>query len=268
LNLRSQQDISFELDFLAFLKAKGVPVSDPIKNNQDNYIAPISCPEGVRYGVLFNYAPGKGIRYKDEKGILAHAYGKHVASMHLAQKEFSTKHSRKLTLDKLIHEPMAKIPEFFGQHKQSLKLVQETAQFVLERFNELDDKQLTVGTCHGDLHCGNAYIDGDNKITFFDFDCCGQGWLEYDLAIYYWACLTINKKQRYDHFLAGYGSINNMPINKDSINLFIAMRQIWMLGLHADSIKLYGSVWYQQQYFDMTNGFFTEWKKKYLDNSL
>lgn len=264
LNLRSYQDIHFELELLTFLKARGMTVSDPLKNTQDSYITSVSCPEGLRYGVLFNYAQGEGISYKDETGKLAQLYGEHVASMHLAQKGFTAKYDRELNLDKLIHEPLTKIPDLFAEHKQSLAVIEETAQFVLERFNELNKDQLNPGVCHGDLHCGNAHIDANNKMTFFDFDCCGQGWLEYDLAVYNWACLTIDKKQRYDHFLAAYSSINSMPINTEAINLFIAMRHIWILGLHADAAKQHGTVWYPKGYFEMNTKFLTEWKKRYL----
>ena len=268
LNLRSHQEIHFELDYLTFLKSKGVAVSDPLKNINNDYIVPIDSPEGLRYGVLFNYAQGKMVTYKDEEGVLASLYGEHVASMHLAQKEFSSKYNRNLNLDTLVHEPLAKIPSLFADHPKSTTMVNDMAQFVLERFDDLGQDQLTQGVCHGDTHCGNAHINTDDIITFFDFDCCGQGWLEYDLATFKWGSLSINKKQRYDHFLAGYSSINSMPISNQAINLLVAIRQIWLLGLHADSARLYGTTWYQQRYVEMNDRFFSEWKKGYLDNTL
>ena len=268
VNLRSHEDIQYEMDFLSYLFHQGISVSSPIKNKNDELVVPVNCPEGLRYGVLFSFAEGEAINYKDD-GRLAQIYGESLAQLHLVQKGFSSDFNRsELKLDTLVHDPLTKIKIFFSAQQEKLAIIEETASFVLEQFSKLPKNVLTSGTCHGDTHCGNAHIDGSDLITYFDFDCCGQGWLEYDLATFYWGSLAVNKKERWQHFLKGYTAINkDYKLVQKPISLLMAMRQLWLLGLHYDTSLLHGGNWYNNSYFERHTQFFTKWKTSYLEDA-
>ncbi len=269
-NLRSFEDIKFEVELLKYLASEGASVSEPIINTNHQYMIPIESPEGLRYGVLFSFAEGQNINYQDDDGTLAHIYGVNLARCHQVQQGFSTNIIRKeLDLDHLFHKPMYNIRKLFSAQQDHLNIIEDTADFVLTEFQKLPDDSLTEGICHGDTNCGNVHVTDLNEMTFFDFDCCGKGWLEYDLATFYWGALFEDKKERWDHFSAGYKTIfPDRKINHDSINLLIAIRQLWILGLHYDSSLLHGKNWYNKNYFEMNTGFLVEWKKRYQENLL
>jgi Ser/Thr protein kinase RdoA (MazF antagonist) len=266
--LRSYDEIEFELKLLNHLKTKGADVSYPIKNSNGHDIIPINSPEGLRYGVLFSYADGDAIKYTDEKGEMADAYGRSLAKIHLAQTDFSSDYQRPINQETLLLQPLEKIKTFFADHQENFQIIKDTTAFVASEFAKLADDALTPGFCHGDSNCGNANINA-NKLTFFDFDCCGFGWLEYDLATFYWGAFLINKKQRWQPFIKAYCQVNTqMRINQDAIALLVAMRQVWLMGLHHDAALLYGNSWYNKQYFDANAQFFITWKKNYLEKNI
>ena len=57
-NWRSQEEINFELEILAFLHEKNQPVAYPIARKDGIYTTEVIAPEGRRYIAIFSYAPG------------------------------------------------------------------------------------------------------------------------------------------------------------------------------------------------------------------
>ncbi len=269
-NLRSVQDIQFEIELLQYLVKEGVGVSQPLMHAQQDYMVPIHSPEGLRYGVMFSYAPGELISFQDDDGTMAELYGINLARFHQAQQGFSSKQQRiEMNVEYLVHQPMQNIRKLFVGQQDKLAVIEDTASFVLAEFEQLPAESLTQGICHGDSNCGNVHITSDQQLTFFDFDCCAKGWLEYDLATFYWAALFENKTERWQHFLHGYQTIrHHAEANQDAINILIAMRQLWLLGLHYESSLLHGRNWYNNSYFEINTQFLMVWKKRYMEQAL
>lgn len=259
------ESILYEIDFLLHLHAHDVPVSIPLKNSIKQYLVALDCTEGTRYGVLFDYASGDRINYeKGDAHQLSHSYGESLAKLHDAQSSFSSSHSRThLDLDFFIYNPLSKLPAFFANRNQQLQDIQHISSFILNEFDMLTANILTPGVCHGDTNTGNVHINDEGTITFFDFDCCGQGWLEYDLACFKHGKLMINDQESWVHFVNGYHKHRNIDINDQAISLLVAMRQLWMLGLHADTALMSGLSWFNDQYFAMIAQFFHQWKSHY-----
>ena len=61
---RSVSEILYELDVLLFLQRENHAVSVPLSRKDGSLIHPVTAPEGIRYVVLFTYAPGKEPMYE------------------------------------------------------------------------------------------------------------------------------------------------------------------------------------------------------------
>src|SRR5262249_45325462 len=114
---------------------------------------------------------------------------------------------------------------------------------------EVDQRRidLSTGFCHGDAWGGNAHMT-DQEVTFFDFDCCGQGWRSDELAIFvYGQALRERPDAAASHcaaYLAGYrGQRVIRPADLDAIPTFVLLRQIWHLGLHIGGADHWGAGW-------------------------
>jgi Ser/Thr protein kinase RdoA (MazF antagonist) len=56
-NWRSHSEIEFEIEALLHLHAKKAHIAFPIATKDDNYILPISAPEGIRYANITHIRP-------------------------------------------------------------------------------------------------------------------------------------------------------------------------------------------------------------------
>lgn len=77
---RTESEIRFELDLLAYLKDCSMPVSHPIPRRDGEWLTELKAPEGKRYAALFTYADGEG---KVDQGT-SQSYGRAVAHLHNA----------------------------------------------------------------------------------------------------------------------------------------------------------------------------------------
>ena len=99
--------------------------------------------------------------------------------------------------------------------------------------------------------------------TFFDFDFCGAGWRSYDLANFLWG-LSLNKHEKraekWKAFLEGYRG--QRPIRRAdlaAVPLFVAARELWILGLQLGNLDRWGRWWVNDGYFDFHLKFLWEW---------
>src|SRR5688500_499926 len=112
-----------------------------------------------------------------------------------------------------------------------------------------------MGFCHGDLHGGNACETG-GAFTFYDFDCCGWGYRAYDLAVFPWAFAVRREtaervKAMGRAFLKGYARRRTLgPADVEAIAAFVAIRQIWLMGLHIGLGDRFAWGWINDGYFD------------------
>jgi Ser/Thr protein kinase RdoA (MazF antagonist) len=130
--------------------------------------------------------------------------------------------------------------------------------YLVTRANRLREEsevvcpQLSTGFCHGDAWSGNAHLTS-GAVTFFDFDCGGQGWRSDDLAVLVYGQAALDVPDRAAHcgaFLDGYESQRSVSsADFDAIPLFVLLRQIWHMGLHAAGIENWGSDWIDDAYF-------------------
>ena len=129
---------------------------------------------------------------------------------------------------------------------------------------------LEIGFCHGDFHGRNA-CQKDGSFTFYDFDCCGWGYRAYDLAVFPWAfAIRQSATERIEAmgraFLKGYARRRRVGvIDVDAIPVFVAIRQIWLTGLHIGFGDRFGWGWINDDYFDLQLKVLRDWEKNALD---
>ncbi|WP_167527127.1 phosphotransferase [Paenibacillus cellulositrophicus] len=85
----------------------------------------------------------------------------------------------------IIDRPLEIIRSFLSYRSDDLKYLEHLALVMRDKITKLPVHHLHKGTCHGDLHLMNVYID-NNKFTISDFDCCANGFLAYDLGSVRW----------------------------------------------------------------------------------
>src|SRR5579871_6163750 len=101
----SDSDFRFELDLLAYLHARGVPVSHTIPRRDGTLLCAIREGSVMRYGALFTYAEGnEGETITPERACIL---GKTMAQLHANADDFRTDHRRyHLNLELLVDQPL------------------------------------------------------------------------------------------------------------------------------------------------------------------
>jgi Ser/Thr protein kinase RdoA (MazF antagonist) len=263
---RSAADIGYELDVLQYLDRANVPVAAPIPRKDGNLIYELHAPEGTRRVALFRYAPGHELTQDQEQSYL---YGQAVANIHAATDGFTSVHQRaRIDLAHLIDQPLAAIRPFLAHRPKDWAYLQQIAGNVRERIAGMPLERMDSGFCHGDPHGGNAHIDAQKQITFFDFDCGGPGWRAYDIAVFRWGAWG-RQSAIWQSFLEGYTERRPLSdLDLAAVPWFVAARHIWLLGLHTGNSQDWGCGWMNDAYFD--NGgaggleFLREWDSEHL----
>lgn len=121
--------------------------------------------------------------------------------------------------------------------------------------------------CYGDLHGGNVHFH-EKSLIHFDFDCGGFGWRAYDVSVFLWAKVRGRGKEHFENdqwntFIESYQQINALSeFALKAIPLFIAIREIWLMGLHTGNSHICGS-WQDDNYFNTNLQFLRDWCQKH-----
>lgn len=256
LGWRSLSDILYELDLLLHLHRKNVPVSFPLAMKDGALLSTLNTLEGPRQVVLFTYAEGKmppGPQDETYETYSLH-YGRVVAQIHNALDDFSSQHARfHLDLDHLLDKPIQTILPALADRPEDQAYLLRVVASLKEQVARLPASELEWGACHGDLHGGNAHAT-EEQLTFFDFDGCGPGWRAYDIAVFLWSREESHQDEKlWEVFLAGYMQHRTLqPVDLAAVPVFVAIRQIWLLGLHTANAPDWGYSMLNDFYFDVS----------------
>ncbi|MDQ0111173.1 phosphotransferase [Paenibacillus harenae] len=263
---RDEAAIRYELDLLLYLNDCGIPLSYPIARKDGELLTYLAASEGTRYAALFTYAEGVG---KADINTSVR-YGRAVAQLHHASNGFVPSHDR-FDLDSvhLLDEPLAHLLPKLQHRPDDARFVLETADRLKQRMNQLSPNNNDWGVCHGDLHGWNVFHEEESGLTHFDFDCCGAGWRAYDLSVYLWNFVHGRHDPEkfgdecWEAFLGAY--LSERPLGQsdlDAIPSFVAIRQLWLLGLHTGNSAVWGA-WQDDNYFDGKLKFLKLWMEAY-----
>jgi Ser/Thr protein kinase RdoA (MazF antagonist) len=246
---RTTEDIAYEIEALLHLAGKNVPAALPVARRDGSYVDYVDFPEGCRALVMFTHADGR-LR---ETAADSYRYGEALARIHTATDDFISSAQRfPLNLDYLLGDPLAALLPLLAHRPDDREYLLQLA-YRLRQECEIAAVQLSRGFCHGDAWGENAHLT-PAAVTFFDFDCCGSGWRSDDLAVFFYGQLLLDRPDRSTHcaaLLDGYQARRSIAgPDLEAIPLFVLLRQIWHMGLHAAGSENWGSGWINDAYLD------------------
>ncbi len=181
---RPLNEIKGEAELLNILKDGGIPVSYPIKDLSGNEIQSFNATEGVRYGILFSYANGKVALIPDDDQL--RIIGRNIAAMHNITSACQLQYERPVyDVYSTLERPLQLTADRFASVPDEYRTLQDLAAKVLKKLQRMETARFSYGYCHYDLLPKNFHFDEDNRITFFDFDWTGKGFLVNDLMTFY-----------------------------------------------------------------------------------
>jgi Ser/Thr protein kinase RdoA (MazF antagonist) len=233
---RQETDYRYEMEWLHFLKSKGVRVSIPIRQKDGGNLGSVNAPEGKRFYALFSFAPGKPMSARDEDQLFV--MGQKMAEIHLLSNDFQTGQERRpMDLDYLVDEPVERLKQFWaGKEDRWLELFLTSAEEARVGIMALLDNEQTTddswGPIGGDFHPANTHFDESGEPTFYNFDLCGPGWRAYDIASFLLNANLINQpSDRSESFFAGYYSKRPLSTNEHmAIEPLLILRRLWLAG--------------------------------------
>jgi len=233
---RRESDYLFELEWLMFLKERGMPVSYPIRRRDGEYLGFINAPEGNRRYALFSFAEGKPMAATNEEQLFT--LGAYMASIHLVSNEFTSGHHRhQMDLPFLVDKPIERLKVFWAD-KQDEKLdilitsaldAKDQIDALLRNEESTEDGWGPIG---GDFHPYNTRFAPDGEPSFFNFDLCGFGWRAYDLAVLLLNAKLMEQSNDLTEALIG-GHYSQRPLSHNehaAIAPFLTIRRIWLAG--------------------------------------
>jgi Ser/Thr protein kinase RdoA (MazF antagonist) len=268
---RTREEIETEIAILLHLARQKASVCAPVSRKDGQLVTPLDCAEGTRCAALFTCAPGKEVPFHAYSEELAGLYGEAVATIHSAADSFSGPLARPaLDLTELLERPLRLLTSAIAHRPEDVADVTRLGDRLRRRIEGMAD--LEIGFCHGDFHGWNA-CEKDGRFTFYDFDCCGWGYRAYDLAVFPWAfAVRQDSIERIEAmgraYLGGYLRRRRLcAADIEAILAFVAIRQIWLTGLHIASGDRFGWSWINDHYFDRQLQMLRDWEQNWLSRS-
>lgn len=269
---RTKSDIESELELINHLHESSVEVAIPVKKNNGEYLIEINASEGIRYAVLFESAKGKNIT--ELNASISRNYGKIAASIHEASDKMRKLERFELNMEYLLDIPLKQMQPFLRHREADFNFLKITTNALSSKISEiLTRTKLDYGVCHGDFHFGNIFAGENDEVSVFDFDCFGYGYRAYDISVFLWSCVpndnwdqdNVDKRSLlWKAFLDGYSNLK--PLTEDEVKasyVFVAIRHIWLMGVHTNGVGAWGESWINDEYFDQAITFIKKWIDMY-----
>jgi len=260
---RSLPEISYEVDLLGHLAARGVGVSSPIAGRDGTVALALPAPEGTRYLVLFTRAPGTPLSWDEEEHC--HMAGEAAARLHAASDDFQSRHARfRLDLEYLVDAPLAALRPFLLHRPDDLRHVEDLAGRLCARAAAAIGSGLDWGVCHGDLGNRNIHVGADGTLTVIDFDLAGPGWRAYDFVAAQWLASYEGRARIWDAFVRGYRERRPLgAADLAAVPVFHGMSRLWTVGLDARNAARWGTLPMSDYYLDTYMRSLREWEDEY-----
>lgn len=180
---RSLSQINAEVELLMALKNSVVSVSYPVFDRNGDYVFELNAAEGPRFGVVFTHAPGTVCSLPNNKQL--NLFGREMAKFHTVSTNVRLTNERwNFNFETTLRKPLTDIKTYFASCPEQYAWLEEAAQETRDKILKLDCSGFTSGYCHFDFFPKNIHFDGDESVTFFDFDFFGYGWVVNDLMTF------------------------------------------------------------------------------------
>ena len=250
-NWRTKEEIAEELKLLQLLKQNDIAVSYPISDLSDNLINTINAPEGLRFAVLFSFAKGNKVLNFSED--IHFEIGTLMAKIHQQTKGLEL---NRITYSPeiLLNQSLNYIKPFLSDDTEEMQFL-TTTRFILEKeLLNANTKLLRTGIVHMDIWFDNLNISDDNKVTLFDFDFCGNGWLCLDIAYYILQLHSTEKDDiarntKINAFYKGYETIEKISDEeKRLISILGVCMYYFYLGVQCNRFENWSNTFLNEVY--------------------
>lgn len=250
-SLRTRAHVQRETDLLDLLRKNDVSVSWPVGNLQGSLINALPAPEGERFAVLFSFAEGRSFHLLNELQLAD--LGREVGKFHaVSAKSAPVTGDRLFDTDSMLHEPIARCRQYFAAAPEDLEWLEQSVTRIESMIRETDTSEFSFGFIQFDLLPKNFHFNEDNKVTLFDFDFVGYGWLLLDLMTF-WTHLQLDihfgrqtkeaGDQAFQTFLDAYRSVR--PISDAEVKMIPQLSLcfwVFYMGFHESHDGFYGFV--------------------------
>lgn len=268
VNWRTELDITEEIRLLNLLRDAKVSVSYPLEDAAGKYIQQITAPEGLRYGVLFSFAEGdKQLNFSAD---LHRQAGETMARIHQVTHNL---HLQRVTytLQVILQDPFVHLGQFLPKESEEMAWMLSAHKYLLQVLANADATQMRTGVVHLDIWFDNFTIDKEGKITIFDFDFCGNGWLCYDIAYYILQVYSTEKvpaerDEKIAGFFEGYESITAITAEEKRLLPALGVSlYFFYLGVQCQRFEDWSNVFINETYLKR---FINILVKKYFEDNV
>lgn len=251
LNWRTEKEVLEELRLINHLKNNNISVSYPLPDQDDNYIQVLHAPEGSRYGVLFSYASGE--KLFNFPAATHFGIGEMMALIHRNTSNFTLERVN-YTPQTLLMLPFQELKQFVSADTAEMNFMTSTLKYLLKEFNKVNPKYIRQGAVHLDIWFDNLNVDTENRITLFDFDFCGNGWLCLDISYYLLQLHVVETDHKEyslkaEHFLKGYETVTKISSEERRILPMLGTSlYFFYLGVQCQRFENWSNVFINEVY--------------------
>ncbi len=251
--LRTEDQIAYETEFLAFLSENDVPVSIALPARDGKRYVPVRAPEGLRYFSLFEWAQGAPYAQRPDPRTAARI-GAVMGRLHNVAGGFRHSPVRYVDSPRQLREQLPALIRLVAHRPEDGPMYSEAVNVVAASLDDLDDKAVPKGPTHGDFHVLNAFVD-EKSVLLLDFDTCGVDYFGADLGSFFWATdylqaavcghcrstITGFDSSINEAFLEGYETERRLhAAEKELMPLFYAAKELCYLTGFAASVAELG----------------------------
>jgi len=250
LGWRTLTEINEEIRLLNLLHEHYIPVAYAVKDAADNYIQELNAPEGNRHGVMFVFVEGDKLHNSPEE--LHYKVGALMANLH--------KVTHNLKLGRITYTPKVLLEDSFEELKMFLKpspeldFMETAQQQLLNTLQSANTTAMRQGVVHLDIWFDNISVTKNHRISLYDFDFCGNGWLCLDIAYYVLQLHSVERDEaicrgKVDSFLAGYESVIKISAEERRLLPYLGVAlYFFYLGVQSNRFDNWSNVFINETY--------------------
>ncbi len=231
---RNFNSINLELIMLRMMKDFGKKsISYPIYTKGQSFSFNIPAPETERWAALFSYAEGEVVRKLSiEQSFLL---GAEAAKIHLFAIGYNKDYVEyDYNIDSQFKTTLTTLKPILKDYPEQYNYLKELKADFVKTFREANQEELKKGICHGDLQAENIHFTEDNKLTIFDFDFMGKGYLAYDIGVFIWYDHKNKPTEIIHSFIEGYETVRKLSSSEFRLlPYFSTLRAVFQMTLYC-----------------------------------
>ncbi|RYY58929.1 MAG: hypothetical protein EOO05_14880 [Chitinophagaceae bacterium] len=182
--LRTRQQVIRETSLLDLLRQHNVSVSYPVADLSGQLVNTLQAPEGPRFAVVFSFAEGRSFHIMNDQQLAN--LGHEVAAFHNVSSLLEkSEGDRVFDLETMLHEPLRRVRPYFASAAEDLEWLDKMIAGIYKKVDAVDTSGFSAGFIQFDLLPKNYHFDAQDKVTLFDFDFVGYGWLLLDIMTFW-----------------------------------------------------------------------------------